>query len=50
MGKEHKIDINFVSRNWLLLCRLSCMGFTPRQAKLLTKKIELGEVKFRELR
>lgn len=43
------IDEDFVSRNWLLLTRLSKMDFTPTEAKKIVHAIEDHKLTFREV-
>lgn len=37
-----KIGTDFESRNWLLLVRLTEMGFDKSETKKIAKKIEVG--------
>jgi hypothetical protein len=43
------IGEDFVSRNWLILTRLSKMGFEPEEAKTIVKAIEDHKITFREV-
>lgn len=44
-----KIDKDFESRNWMLLGRLSKMGFEPEEAKKIVNAIEDHKITFREV-
>ena len=44
-----KIDKDFESRNWLLLTRLSKMGFEPDEAKKIVAAIEDHKITFKEV-
>ena len=44
-----KIDLDFVSRNWMLLVKLDRLGFSPEEAKQIARKIEAGKIILRDL-
>lgn len=48
--KERKIDLDFESRNWLFLVRLSRMGYSPKEAKQIMRDIESGKLKFKDVK
>lgn len=45
-----KVDLDFESRNWLLLVKLSKLGYSAKEAKRLAKKIETGRMSLRDLK
>ena len=45
-----KIDLDFISRNWLLLTRLSRMGYSVPKSKCLARRIEAGKMSLRDLK
>ena len=44
-----KIDEDFDSRNWLILSRLSKMGFDPEDARKIARAIEKGGIDFKQV-
>ena len=49
-NKGRKIDLDFESRNWLALVRLSRMGYSPKEAKQIMRDIEAGKLAFKDVR
>ncbi len=44
-----KIGLDFDSRNWLLLARLSKMGFEPDDARKVARALEKGTINFKQV-
>ena len=49
-GKEQKIDLDFVSRNWLLLLKFARREYSPSRSKRLARAIEAGRMSLRDLK
>lgn len=49
-SEGRKIDLDFQSRNWMLLTKLSRMGYSVREAKRLARSIEAGKISLRDLK
>jgi hypothetical protein len=48
--KKYLIDLDFVSRNWLALARLSRMGYSPDESKQIMRDIEAGKLTFKDVK
>lgn len=48
--KEHQIDKDFISRNWLHLTRLARMGYNKKESIRIMKDIEAGKLTFRDIK
>jgi len=46
---KHKIDLDFISRNWLLLLKLARRGYSPSRSKRLARAIEADRMSLRDL-
>jgi len=49
-SEGRKIDLDFTSRNWLTLTRIARMGYSPKEAKHIMKKIEAGKMTLRDVK
>jgi hypothetical protein len=48
--KNHQIDKDFISRNWLFLSRLACMGYNKKESIRIMKDIEAGKMTFKDVK
>lgn len=46
----NKIGVDFEGRNWLTLVRLARLGYSPKEAKRIMRKIEAGKMTLRDVK
>ena len=45
-----QIDRDFISRNWLTLTRLARLGYSPKEAKRIMRRIEAGKMTLKDVK
>jgi len=48
--KVNIIGADFEGRNWLTLVRLARLGYSPKEAKQIMRKIEAGKMTLRDVK
>jgi len=46
----NKIDLDFISRNWLGLSRLGRLGYNRKEAMRIIRDIEAGKLTFKNVK
>jgi len=49
-NEGRKIDPDFTSRNWLILTRIARLGYSPKEANQIMRKIEAGKITLKDVK